>query len=197
MANVSKFNRADVLEKATQLFWERGYIGTSTRELQSALDMRPGSIYAAFGSKADLFATVLNHYAQALTEQLNTQVMNNANALQAFQQLIHDLVLCPNNSRPSEMCMLAKTLAELDESHSEILSLVRTLLNQVEARFADVFTKAKEQGNLPAGTDVVAAAKTLQISIIGWRSYLKATRDTQVVEQQIEQLFQQLTHPIH
>ena len=93
--------------------------------------------------------------------------------------------------------MLAKTLAELDESHSEILSLVRTLLNQVEAKFADVFTKAKEQGQLPADTDVVATAKTLQISIIGWRSYLKATRDTQVVEQQIEQLFQRLTHPIH
>ncbi|MFQ3219797.1 MAG: TetR/AcrR family transcriptional repressor of nem operon, partial [Paraglaciecola sp.] len=46
MANTSKFDREEVLEKAKNLFWEKGYLGTSTRELQNAIDMRPGSIYA-------------------------------------------------------------------------------------------------------------------------------------------------------
>ncbi|MDC9612019.1 TetR/AcrR family transcriptional regulator, partial [Pseudoalteromonas sp. GABNS16H] len=36
------------------LFWERGYAGASMKQIEQALDMRPGSIYATFGSKDGL-----------------------------------------------------------------------------------------------------------------------------------------------
>ncbi|WP_339767039.1 TetR/AcrR family transcriptional regulator [uncultured Paraglaciecola sp.] len=197
MANISKFDREEVLEKAKNLFWEKGYLGTSTRELQNSINMRPGSIYAAFGNKSALFITVLNHYAQALGEQMQVQVFGQIDVLQAFKTLLRELVLSPNANRPSEMCMLVKTLSELDESHVEILTQVRCLLVNVEAMFAQVLNEAKEQGTLPAQLDVIAAAKTLQVNIIGWRTYLKATGDTETIERQLEQLFAQLALPCH
>ena len=43
----------------------------------------------------------------------------------------------------------------------------------------------------------MAAAKTLQVNIIGWRTYLKATGDTETIERQLEQLFAQLALPCH
>ena len=197
MANISKFDREEVLEKAKNLFWEKGYLGTSTRELQSSIDMRPGSIYAAFGSKSALFITVLNHYAQALGKQMQVQVFGQIDVLQAFKTLLFELVLSPNANRPSELCMLVKTLSELDESHVEILTQVRSLLVNVEALFAQVLNEAKEQGTLPAQLDVIAAAKTLQVNIIGWRTYLKATGDKDTIERQLEQLFVQMALPCH
>ncbi|MBN23926.1 MAG: TetR family transcriptional regulator [Alteromonadaceae bacterium] len=193
MANISKFDREEVLEKAKNLFWEKGYLGTSTRELQSAIDMRPGSIYAAFGSKSDLFITVLKHYADALAKQMQAHVFNKADVLGAFKAQIHDLVLSPNQRRPSEICMLAKTLSELDESHSDILTLARSLLEDVESMFTEVFNQAKLQHTVSAQLDVLEAAKVLQVNIIGWRSYLKATGDSDAVERQIEMLFSQFT----
>lgn len=193
MANISKFDREEVLEKAKNLFWEKGYLGTSTRELQTAIDMRPGSIYAAFGSKSDLFITVLKHYAHALAKQMQAHVFNNADVLGAFKAQIHDLVLSPTQSRPSEICMLAKTLSELDESHSDILTLARSLLEDVESMFAEVLNQAKLQHAVPAQLDVLEAAKVLQVNIIGWRSYLKATGDSEAVERQIETLFSRFT----
>ena len=39
------------VRRAAHLFWERGYHACSLKQLETALDMRPGSIYAAFGSK--------------------------------------------------------------------------------------------------------------------------------------------------
>ena len=51
MANKVKFEREQVVYAASQLFWEKGFHATSTRDLQDAINMRPGSIYAAFGSK--------------------------------------------------------------------------------------------------------------------------------------------------
>ena len=46
-----KYNQDEVIEKATVLFWQRGFQGAGMRDIQQALDMRPGSIYARFQSK--------------------------------------------------------------------------------------------------------------------------------------------------
>lgn len=60
MSKQAKFDRDDVIEKAKNLYWEKGYHATSMRNLQDVVDMRPGSIYAAFGSKDNLFKEALN-----------------------------------------------------------------------------------------------------------------------------------------
>jgi len=59
MANKVKFERENVIRVASQLFWEKGFTATSTRDLQEAINMRPGSIYAAFGSKEVLYSESL------------------------------------------------------------------------------------------------------------------------------------------
>ena len=64
MAKATKFDRQDAVDKATHLYWEKCFHGTSMRNLQDVIDMRPGSIYACFGSKEGLFKEVLNNYAQ-------------------------------------------------------------------------------------------------------------------------------------
>ncbi len=58
---ILKYNHAEVLNKATELFWQKGYQGTKMRDLQEHLDMRPGSIYAGFGSKEAIFLQVFGH----------------------------------------------------------------------------------------------------------------------------------------
>ena len=59
MARKAGYDREKVLDKALELFWAKGYHGTSLKDLEVALDMRPGSIYAAFGSKEALFTAVV------------------------------------------------------------------------------------------------------------------------------------------
>ncbi|MGB0944737.1 MAG: TetR/AcrR family transcriptional regulator, partial [Marinomonas sp.] len=59
-----KYDRALAIEKATQLFWKLGFQATKMRDLQEELDMRPGSIYAAFGNKEALFKICLLNYAE-------------------------------------------------------------------------------------------------------------------------------------
>ncbi|GGU14661.1 TetR family transcriptional regulator [Nocardioides albus] len=58
------FDRDDAVLAAARLFWSRGYSGTTTRALSSALDMSTSSIYAAFDSKAGLFEEAVRTYAE-------------------------------------------------------------------------------------------------------------------------------------
>ena len=58
MARRAGYDRDEVLARAQALFWRKGYHTTSLKDLEAALNMRPGSIYAAFGSKEALFADI-------------------------------------------------------------------------------------------------------------------------------------------
>jgi AcrR family transcriptional regulator len=50
------FDRTEALERAMELFWERGYEGATMEDLQAAMGgINPPSFYHAFGSKEALF----------------------------------------------------------------------------------------------------------------------------------------------
>ncbi len=56
------FDPDTALQQATELFWERGYEGTTLSDLAEAMGIASASIYACFGSKADLFRQVMERY---------------------------------------------------------------------------------------------------------------------------------------
>jgi AcrR family transcriptional regulator len=58
------FDRDVALRRAMEVFWERGYEGTSIAELTAALGVRPPSLYAAFGSKEELFRAAVALYQE-------------------------------------------------------------------------------------------------------------------------------------
>jgi AcrR family transcriptional regulator len=56
------FDPDTALRQALDVFWERGYEGTSLSDLAQAMGIASASIYACFGSKADLFRRVMELY---------------------------------------------------------------------------------------------------------------------------------------
>jgi len=80
------FDRNQVLLKAMQTFWENGYEGTSMTQLVDAMGIGSPSIYAAFGSKEELFREAVELYvaseANAAWWALD-QIENTQQAVQA------------------------------------------------------------------------------------------------------------------
>lgn len=56
------FDAEDVLEKALQVFWEKGYEGTSLTDLTQAMGINKPSLYSTFGNKEELFLKVVEVY---------------------------------------------------------------------------------------------------------------------------------------
>lgn len=61
-----EFDRTEALNKAMLLFWRKGYTATSMSDLYEAMGIKSPSLYAAFGSKENLYDEVLQHYEQCV-----------------------------------------------------------------------------------------------------------------------------------
>src|SRR5262245_49254874 len=59
-----EFDRDAALEAAKLLFWRKGFAATSMSELCDAMGIRSPSLYAAFGSKEELYLEAMAHYAR-------------------------------------------------------------------------------------------------------------------------------------
>ncbi|MBY6195970.1 TetR/AcrR family transcriptional regulator [Vibrio hangzhouensis] len=185
MAKSAQFDRDDVIHKAMLLYWEKGFHATTMRNLQHAVDMRPGSIYAEFGSKEGMFKAAIEHYVRLGGERLEQAILDQDSPLKGLASFVFDSVKPCHKEMPNNMCMLAKTVAELSDEQTELLSITRNSLRLMEQKFADVITRAQALGEVNSDISSQRLAQHLQIQIMGIRTYIRTARCT---EEQIEEL---------
>src|SRR5271169_120319 len=58
------FDETEALEKATQVFWSKGYDGVTIDDLVAGMGVGKPSLYAVFGDKRKIFLRVLKAYAE-------------------------------------------------------------------------------------------------------------------------------------
>lgn len=190
MSAQAKFNRDDVIEKAKNLYWEKGYHATSMRNLQDVVDMRPGSIYAAFGNKDNLFKEALNRYAEEGAVNLSNSIAQEKTVLAGLKRFIHSVTVCSKGTAPSGMCMVVKTIGELTQNDSpDLLAHATSILERVEASFVNTFKQASDNGEISSDKDPAELARYFQIQVMGLRTYAQVSNDTDAVEKYIDGLF--------
>lgn len=175
MARQASYNREKVLQKALELFWAKGYHTTSLKDLEAALDMRPGSIYAAFGSKEALFAEVLRVYAKLSQERFDAIFARGPTPLAGIAAHVRGLGCTDQAATPSQACMLVKTLLETPDDDPVLRQLTEKMLRMLEATFSDAFRAARDAGELAPNADPDRLACRLQSEIFGLRTYAQRT----------------------
>ncbi|MCZ4310426.1 MULTISPECIES: TetR/AcrR family transcriptional regulator [Vibrio] len=189
MAKTAKFDRQDVVDKATNLYWEKGFHATSMRNLQDVIDMRPGSIYAAFGSKEGLFKETLARYTELGIHNLNRFRSETDSPIKALENFVKRAVVESKKSAPNGMCMLAKTVAELTDEHAELLEEAKKSLKIMEGEFAKLIAEAQELGEISKEREPTQLARHVQVQIAGLRTYAKTCDDIELLNSMVEDIF--------
>lgn len=166
MPRKPNYDRDDLIERARDLFWERGWAGTSLKDLEAVLQMKPGSFYAAFGSKEALFALAMEKYAVDGRERLKAlaQAHGPIKALQQFPKMVVE-----NDAAPAKACMLSKTLLELHAHGHPLAQVANQHLLTMEAQFAELFQQAQSSGGISGAHDPQALARRYQSDLLGLR----------------------------
>lgn len=183
MPRKPEYDREALIDRARDLFWKQGWAGTSLKDLERTLGLKPGSFYAAFGSKNALFELALDRYAQTGIKRLKGIVAEHGalRALQRYPALVVDKSHCSVRA-----CMLAKTVLELGNRDDQLAARANFHLSNMERLFAELFREAQSAGHVSTAYNADILARRYQSDLLGLRvSAERADVDAEAIAREI------------
>lgn len=166
MARPREFDEGVVLRQAMELFWEQGYQATSLDDLVTHLGIGRASLYAAFGSKHELFLDALDLYIRDRADRIGAALSAPGPVLPAVKQVIAGFL-----SRASDPdlpgCMVVNTATELVTTDAAAAERVRQTWQRLEDALSEALTRAQQQQELAADADPQSLAAFLVVFIQG------------------------------
>ncbi|WP_193142482.1 MULTISPECIES: TetR/AcrR family transcriptional regulator [unclassified Meridianimarinicoccus] len=160
-------DRDKALSRARDLFWKQGFHATSLKDIEAALRMHPGSIYAAFGNKETLFRMALERYAQEIAESRQKILDAAPDVLEGLARFVESAHPVVRDDVPQPACFLAKTGMDTGLTQPALRAAILDLLDRSEASFVAIYRQAQAEGALPASLDPSQTARRLQATLTG------------------------------
>ena len=185
MARTIEFDRNQVLERATEVFWRDGYCKTSVSSLVEATRLNPGSIYSAFKSKEGLFLEALEHYGQQTISKARQCLDEAQSPLDGIKRFLGRIAEDMIGDRSHRGCFLVNTILEMSPHSKKIQEKATQQLNVVEALLADALGEAIKRGELSPRTKPEVLARFVMVNIWGLRVLSKTGADDKSIRQQL------------
>ncbi|MGV9700586.1 TetR/AcrR family transcriptional regulator [Streptomyces sp. NPDC003470] len=188
MARTKEFDPDAALGAALELFWRRGYEATSMSDLVEHLGVGRASIYATFGNKRELYLKALERYEQGLLPELLEELARPGPALPGVRSLVRRYAAeATAEDERGRGCFVTNTAAELAPHDPVAARRVERNWDRLETVLHAALTRARAQGELPAGRDPLTLARMLLVLLQGLRVVGKASQDPARVRDAAEQ----------
>lgn len=151
-------DRDQALETALQLFWRRGYEGTSIADLTAAMATTPPSLYTAFGSKERLYQEVLDRYGASYGSFTARALAEEPTARQVVERILREAIEVYSGGAEPRGCMLATGAVNCAPEHAQVAADLSRRRRAAIAAIESRFDRAVAEGELPSTTDTAALA---------------------------------------
>jgi TetR/AcrR family transcriptional repressor of nem operon len=157
MGRARTFDVGEVLDTALEMFWQRGFDGTSIQALCEVTNLQPGSVYAAFGSKRDLFVAAVRRYIETVSAEAVDRVNGAPSGLQGLREYFTHLIDAMVDGKRRWGCLITNSLVELAAHDPELAGMFQLHLAHLETSFAAALARARGEGELRPGAGPEAA----------------------------------------
>ncbi|GHO84756.1 TetR/AcrR family transcriptional regulator [Dictyobacter formicarum] len=169
MAGKKAFHPQQVLEKAMNAFWERGYEGISIEDLVQCTGIGRGSLYDTFGDKHSLYLAALDRYILSARVQ-SSALLDQGGTLQevlerVFQEYIDILLSDPAHRG----CFLVNASLEMAPHDPDVSQKVQAAYADIEEAFYAILIKAQTTGELDWKRDPHQLARFLLGTLVSIR----------------------------
>ena len=187
-----EFDYDRAIERATQVFWKKGYSNASLRDLLQAMGIGEGSFYNTVKSKKKLYLECLKHYNDTVTRRRLDALRSGATASEGVRAFFKTVLDELDNPKMPRVCLLAGSLS------NDVLverDLERYVVGEMQT-FVGVFIERleadKKAGGLPKDFQVEVAAQVLLTYLQGLFRVIRVLVDRGQTERQIAALLQGL-----
>jgi AcrR family transcriptional regulator len=152
------FDRDAALRLAMEAFWEHGYEGTSIGDLTARMGIRPPSLYAAFGSKEQLFREAVALY-EGLEGEPPLQALREApTALAGIEAMLRANVRSYTAPGRPTGCMVVLAATTYTPSTEGIRDFLAEQRRGGTGAVRERLARGEDDGDVPPGADIGALA---------------------------------------
>ena len=178
-----EFDVDEALAAALQVFWTKGYEGTSLNDLTAAMGITRPSLYAAFGNKEALFRKALDLYEREKLAYVG-EALAGGSSREVAELLLRGALDAQTGQCESRGCLrVISTMTCGAGAESVRADLVARRASSQHAMF-ERFERAKAEGDLPADADVQGLASYLMAILQG----MAVQADSGASREQLEEL---------
>jgi TetR/AcrR family transcriptional repressor of nem operon len=178
MARPREFDMDEVLRKAMEVFWRRGYAATAMSDIYEATGLKPGSLYAAFKDKEELFRRCFEAYAEHFRSTL-PQDRAGLPAIEAWLSLQARLAA---DDPDRKGCLIINTVTERDLHSAATRALAAGRLQEIRDFFLRHLALAVAAGDLRRTLPIEARADALVGAVVGIMALGRAGADKRLIE---------------
>lgn len=142
MPRTEVFDRPQVLEKVRDLFWDKGFNGTSMNDLVEATGLNRSSLYNSFGNKMALYKMVLIQYQEESQDIFQEALHRAGNPLEAIHFIFENIVDAIMKDMEGKGCFSLNCKTELSRSNASI----KEYLEKMQDRSIDFFQGLVQEG---------------------------------------------------
>ncbi|MDR3681474.1 MAG: TetR/AcrR family transcriptional regulator [Flavipsychrobacter sp.] len=177
MARTKDFDENEVLTKAIQVFWLKGYNGTSMQDLVDSLGISRSSLYDTYTDKHTLFMKALESYQNSGAATIRDIIDNSASAKETIKRLLELAIGDLLSDKEQKGCFMVNAEVEVASHDAEVNTLVCKNDQQMEDAFYQVIQKGKDSGEIKNKQDARALARFIFNAVKGMRVTAKSSTD--------------------
>ena len=163
------FDVDEVLDKATEVFWSKGYEATSMSDLLAATGINKGSLYNTYKNKKNLFVMGLLKYDRDHLRAEVTKLKAIPDPVAAIALMFDSMVDECAADKAHKGCLIVNTALELPQHDSDVSDIVKAAMADIERFFAEQIIRGQQSGQLSSDIDPASAAQALLSSVIAIR----------------------------
>jgi AcrR family transcriptional regulator len=151
-----EFDRGQALEKAMRLFWSRGYDAISMADLRAELGITQASLYAAFGSKEQLFQEAVELYRQTAGFSTTAALATGADAREAIHTMLQAAVDAFSAPDAPGGCLLILGATNCPVESKTVQDHLLSIRRQISQSILDRLKLGQRDGDVPTTAPVAA-----------------------------------------
>lgn len=148
MPRAKEFDPDTVLERAMNLFWEKGYEATSIKMLVEHMGINRFSLYSTFGDKHQLFVSACERYDKKMHEAEISILEKSEDGLESIRRYLTTLVDRFIGENGNRGCFMTSTTVELAPHDPVANDKTGAFLLKMQAAFYRALGRAAERGEL-------------------------------------------------
>lgn len=172
MSRGRNFDHQEILKKALELFWAKGYSETSMQDLVEHLGLGRGSLYNAFGSKKELFIEVLEYY-DVFRKQILINTLEYSTIRETMRRFFYSLVDRIIYDDEKKGCLFVNTSTQKTIEEDGISEIIKKGEEELLKILTDVLNLAIENEHCNFKQDVRATALFFSNTMKGLRVFSK------------------------